>query len=87
MTRQVSSAMPSRKGEETYARNGDEIMKDGLRHIGIRIQDADLHYKLNYIARYEGRSANSQILFLIRKCIEEFESKHDRIQPPTHPPC
>jgi hypothetical protein len=53
-----------------------------MRHIGIRIEDQDLHYKLHYIARYEGRSANGQILFLIRKCIEDFESEHEKIQSP-----
>jgi hypothetical protein len=58
--------------------DGDVI----TRHIGIRIEDPDLHYKLHYIARYEGRSANGQILYLIRKSIEDFESKHDKIEPP-----
>jgi len=55
------------------------------RHIGIRITDADLHYKLHYIAHYEGRSANGQILYLIRKCIQAFEADHSEIQPPENP--
>lgn len=42
------------------------------KHLGIEI-DPELHYKLHYIAKYEGRSANGQILYLIRKCIREFE--------------
>lgn len=42
--------------------------------IGIHI-DPELHYKLHYIADYEGRSANGQILYLIRQCIREFERK------------
>lgn len=42
------------------------------KHLGIEI-DPELHYKLHYIAKYEGRSANGQILYLIRKCIKEFE--------------
>ena len=49
------------------------------KHIGIRITDADLHYKLHYIARYEGRSANGQILHLIRRCIQAFEAEHGEI--------
>jgi extradiol dioxygenase family protein len=53
-----------------------------MKHLGIRLEDSDLHFKLHYIARYEGRSANGQIMFLIRKCIDEFESKHDKIQLP-----
>ena len=51
----------------------------GQKHIGIRINDALLHYKLHYIAKYEGRSANGQILYLIRQCIAEFEKKHGEI--------
>jgi hypothetical protein len=50
------------------------------KHIGIRIDDEKLHYKLHYIARYEGRSANGHILYLIRKDIAEFEAKHGEIK-------
>ena len=42
------------------------------KHLGIEI-DPELHYKLKYIAKYEGRSGNGQILYLIRKCVKEFE--------------
>lgn len=35
--------------------------------------------KLHVIADYEGRSANSQILILIRDCIEAYEAKHGEI--------
>lgn len=45
------------------------------KHLGIEI-DPDLHAKLHYIAKYEGRSGNGQILHLIRQCIRDFESKH-----------
>lgn len=48
------------------------------KHLGIEI-DAQLHYKLHYIAKYEGRSGNGQILHLIRQCIREFESKEGEI--------
>lgn len=50
------------------------------KHLGIEI-DPILHYKLHYIAKYEGRSGNGQILYLIRKCIAEFE-KDGEIQVP-----
>lgn len=50
-----------------------------MKHLGIRIDD-DLHYKLHYISKYEGRSANGQILYLIRQCIAEFEEKHGKIE-------
>ena len=36
--------------------------------------------KLHIIADYEGRSANSQILVLIRDLIEDYESKHGEIK-------
>lgn len=49
------------------------------KHLGIEI-DPELHYKLHYISKYEGRSANGQILYLIRKCIKEFEVQEGRIE-------
>ena len=49
------------------------------KHLGIRIKDDNLHYKLHYISKYEGRSANGQILHLINKCIREFEKEHGKI--------
>ena len=36
--------------------------------------------KLQVIADYEGRSANSQILVLIRDLIEAYEEKHGKIE-------
>lgn len=49
------------------------------KHLGIEI-DPELHYKLHYISKYEGRSANGQILYLIRKCIREFEAQEGEIE-------
>lgn len=54
------------------------------KHLVIRIDD-DLHYKLHYIAKYEGRSANGQILYLIRQCIADFEEKHGKIEKEEKP--
>ena len=51
------------------------------KHLGIEI-DPELHYKLHYISDYEGRSANGQILYLIRKCIKEFEKADGEISVP-----
>lgn len=48
------------------------------KHLGIEV-DPQLHYKLHYIANYEGRSGNGQILYLIRQCIREFEETHGQI--------
>ena len=52
------------------------------KHLGIEV-DPELHYKLRYIAQYEGRSANGQILYLIRQCIREFEELNGEIEMPA----
>ncbi len=49
-----------------------------IRNLSVRIEDKVLD-KLHYIADYEGRSANGQVLVLIRDCIEAFEAKHGPI--------
>ena len=53
--------------------------KEKDKHLGLRI-DSELHYKLHYLSRYEGRSANGEVIYLIRKAIQEFESKNDPIE-------
>jgi hypothetical protein len=47
--------------------------------LSIRIEEEMLD-KLHVVADYEGRSANSQILILIRDCIEQYEGKHGQIK-------
>ncbi|MFR5048726.1 MAG: hypothetical protein ACLUDH_10520 [Faecalispora sporosphaeroides] len=54
------------------------------KHLGIRIDD-ELHYKLHYVAKYDGRSANGEILYLLRKYIAEFEGKNGEIVIPENP--
>lgn len=49
------------------------------KHLGLRI-DNELHYKLHYIAQYDGRSANGEVIYLIRKYIEEFEKAQGKIE-------
>ena len=49
------------------------------KHFGLRI-DEDLLTKFHFVCEYEGRSVNGQILYLIRKCISEFEEKHGEIK-------
>lgn len=39
-----------------------------------------LHGNQYYVADYEGRSANSQILVFIRDCIKNFEDKNGEIE-------
>lgn len=49
------------------------------KHLGIEI-DPELHRKLKYIAKYEERSLNGQILYLVRQCIRDFEEKNGKIE-------
>lgn len=49
------------------------------KHLGIEVEP-ELHGKLKYIAKYEGRSVNGQILYLIRQCIKDFETKNGLIE-------
>ena len=51
------------------------------KHLGLEI-DPELHYKLHYISKYEGRSANGQVLYLIRNCIKDFERREGEIDIP-----
>ena len=57
----------------------DVLKKENDKHLGLRI-DSELHYKLHYISKYEGRSANGEVIYLIRKAIEEFEKEHGKIE-------
>ncbi len=50
-----------------------------IKSLSIRIDEKMLH-KLHVVADYEGRSANSEILVLIREAIEKYEEKHGEIQ-------
>ncbi len=49
-----------------------------IKSLSIRIEEEMLD-KLHIVADYEARSANSQILILIRDCIEQYEQKHGEI--------
>ena len=51
------------------------------KHFGLRIEN-ELHNKLHYISNYEGRSANGEVIYLIRQCIDRFESEHGKIELP-----
>ena len=51
------------------------------KHLGLEI-DPELHYKLHYISKYHGRSANREILYLIRQEIKAFEKSEGEIEVP-----
>lgn len=46
-----------------------------IKSVSIRIEQEMLD-KLAYIAEYEGRSVNSQVLVLVRSSIAAFEREH-----------
>ena len=48
------------------------------KNLVIRI-DKELLDKLHYVADYKGRSANNEILMLIRDTIEKHEEKYGEI--------
>ena len=59
-----------------------------IKSVSIRIEEEMLD-KLAYIADYEGRSVNSQVLVLIRSSIAAFEREHGErqaLQKVTPPP-
>ncbi len=49
-----------------------------IKNFSIRIDEEMLH-KLHVVADYEGRSANGQVLVLIRRCIEAYEKENGPI--------
>lgn len=52
-------------------------MKD-TKFLSVRI-DRELYDKFRYVAEYEGRSMNGQVLLLIRSCVREFEEEYGAI--------
>ncbi len=48
------------------------------KHLGLRI-NTETHAKFFFIARFEGRTGNAQILYLIQNCIKEFEREYGPI--------
>ena len=49
-----------------------------MKGLTIRI-DEELLDKLHVVADYEGRSANGQVIILIRRCVEAYERKNGPI--------
>ncbi len=58
-----------------------------IKSVSIRIEEEMLN-KIGFVADYEGRSVNSQILVLIRESIKAFEDEHgtikDKIKPESN---
>lgn len=51
------------------------------KHLGFTIEN-DLHYKLHYVASYEGRSGSGQIIYVLNQYIKNFEQEHGEIKVP-----
>ena len=49
-----------------------------IKHIGFRIEAETLR-KFQYVAKYDDRSTNGQMMYLINTAIREFEAKHGTI--------
>ncbi|MFI3226050.1 MAG: hypothetical protein R3Y09_01460 [Clostridia bacterium] len=47
--------------------------------LTVRFDEEMLH-KLHIIADYEGRSANGQVIVLVRDLIKEYEEKNGKIE-------
>lgn len=45
------------------------------KHLGLHI-DRELHYKLQYVSKYDGRSVSGEVLYLLRRYIADFEEQH-----------
>ena len=50
-----------------------------IKSLSIRIEE-EMRHRLHVMADYEARSGNSQIIYLIRKCIEEYEERYGKIE-------
>jgi len=55
-----------------------------VKSVSIRIEEEMLN-KISYIADYEGRSVNSQVLVLIRQNIKAFEDENGDIDGKINP--
>lgn len=55
-----------------------------IKGVSIRIEEEMLK-KIGYVADYEGRSVNSQILVLVRECIKKYELEHGEISDNINP--
>ena len=56
-------------------------MKKDKTFLSIRM-NKELHDKFKAVAAYEGRSMSKQILYLLNKCVRDFEREHGPIELP-----
>ena len=57
--------------------------KENEKHFGLRV-DAETLAKFRFACEYAGRSANSQIIQLMRKFIADYEKRYGEIELPEN---
>ena len=55
-----------------------------VKSVSIRIEE-EMLAKISYVADFEGRSINSQILVLIRENIQAYEKQYGKIEGAVRP--
>ncbi len=55
------------------------MQKKEIKHFSLRV-DSETLSKFHYVCGYTGRSANNQLIQLMRKSIATYESQHGPIE-------
>ena len=65
-----------------------KTIKKDEKNLSIRFRNDNLELldKLHVVSGSEERSANKQVIKLIRDCVEEYEEKHGPIPITSNPP-
>lgn len=54
------------------------VMMVKKKHLSLRLDD-ETRLRLKFIAKYEGRSINGQVMHLIYDCIKQYETANGKI--------
>lgn len=50
-----------------------------IKYVGLRVTP-EMHRKLRFVAEYEGRTINGQVIYLMNQCVRDFEKEHGPIR-------
>ena len=53
-----------------------------IKNYTLRVEE-ELLRKFHYVAKYDGRSVNGQMISYLRKSVDQFEREHGKIEPET----
>ena len=67
--------------KSTYSEDEGSFIVEKDKHLGLHI-DRELHYKLQYVSKYDGRSISGEVSYLLRRYIADFEERHGKIELP-----